>query len=116
MIAAMAALSAGGVTGSDRGIERCGHHRLGNPCSANARSMHSTGERLFVNRSYEQVFVRTGVRCYCDPNTSSAVGGLPRRSRGGPMAENTLTDRQRGILECIDQSMQDRGYPPSVRE
>jgi repressor LexA len=27
-----------------------------------------------------------------------------------------LTDRQREILEIIDQSMRDRGYPPSVRE
>ena len=32
------------------------------------------------------------------------------------MAEQTLTARQRQILECIDQSMRDRGYPPSVRE
>ena len=28
----------------------------------------------------------------------------------------TLTDRQRGILEVIERSMHDRGYPPSVRE
>jgi len=27
-----------------------------------------------------------------------------------------LTARQRGILEVIEQSMRDRGYPPSVRE
>ena len=32
------------------------------------------------------------------------------------MADQTLTARQRQILECIDQSMRDRGYPPSVRE
>jgi repressor LexA len=32
------------------------------------------------------------------------------------MSETTLTSRQRQILEVIDQSMQDRGYPPSVRE
>jgi len=32
-----------------------------------------------------------------------------------PMAE-TLTPRQRDILNVIEQSMQDRGYPPSVRE
>ena len=32
------------------------------------------------------------------------------------MAEKTLTDRQRQILECIDEAMRDRGYPPSVRE
>ena len=32
------------------------------------------------------------------------------------MTEQTLTDRQRQILEIIDESMRDRGYPPSVRE
>jgi repressor LexA len=32
------------------------------------------------------------------------------------MAEQTLTPRQRQILETIDESMRDRGYPPSVRE
>jgi repressor LexA len=32
------------------------------------------------------------------------------------MTEQTLTDRQRQILEIIDKSMRDRGYPPSVRE
>ena len=32
------------------------------------------------------------------------------------MTDNQLTDRQRGILEFIDQSMRERGFPPSVRE
>lgn len=32
------------------------------------------------------------------------------------MADKPLTDRQRQILECIDESMRERGYPPSVRE
>ena len=32
------------------------------------------------------------------------------------MAEQSLTARQRQILDCIDQSIRDRGYPPSVRE
>ncbi len=30
--------------------------------------------------------------------------------------ETTLTARQREILECIEQHMRQRGYPPSVRE
>ena len=34
----------------------------------------------------------------------------------GAMTEPTLTARQRGILECIEASMTERGYPPSVRE
>ena len=41
----------------------------------------------------------------------------PRSERAAertPAAQ--LTDRQRGILEVIEQSMRDRGYPPSVRE
>ncbi|MGI8793398.1 MAG: transcriptional repressor LexA [Acidimicrobiales bacterium] len=32
------------------------------------------------------------------------------------MVEPTLTDKKRKILEFIEQSLQDRGYPPSVRE
>ncbi|NLV54467.1 MAG: transcriptional repressor LexA [Acidimicrobiales bacterium] len=32
------------------------------------------------------------------------------------MAATPLTARQRQILECIEDSMRDRGYPPSVRE
>jgi len=33
-----------------------------------------------------------------------------------PFEEITLTDRQRQILDVIEESMNDRGYPPSVRE
>jgi repressor LexA len=32
------------------------------------------------------------------------------------MTEHRLTDRQREVLEFIDHSMRERGYPPSVRE
>ncbi len=32
------------------------------------------------------------------------------------MTDTTLTDRQRSILECIESSMAERGFPPSVRE
>jgi repressor LexA len=32
------------------------------------------------------------------------------------VTETTLTARQREILECIEQHMRERGYPPSVRE
>jgi repressor LexA len=32
------------------------------------------------------------------------------------MADQSLTPRQRQILECIDASMRAKGYPPSVRE
>ena len=40
---------------------------------------------------------------------------LPERVYGAAMAEK-LTDRQRGILDMIETSMRERGYPPSVRE
>jgi repressor LexA len=32
------------------------------------------------------------------------------------MSDHALTARQRQILECIDASMREKGYPPSVRE
>jgi len=32
------------------------------------------------------------------------------------MADHTITDRQRAILEFIELTMRDRGYPPAVRE
>ena len=32
------------------------------------------------------------------------------------MADQSLTARQRQILECIDAAMRAKGYPPSVRE
>lgn len=40
---------------------------------------------------------------------------LPERVYAAAMAER-LTDRQRGILDMIETSMRERGYPPSVRE
>ena len=42
------------------------------------------------------------------------------RAYAAGMAEHTpspsLTARQRGILDVIETSMRERGYPPSVRE
>ena len=40
---------------------------------------------------------------------------FPERVYAAAMAER-LTDRQRGILDMIETSMRERGYPPSVRE
>jgi repressor LexA len=37
-------------------------------------------------------------------------------TKTAPAEEITLTDRQRQILDVIEASMVDRGYPPSVRE
>jgi repressor LexA len=39
---------------------------------------------------------------------------VPRKPAATPMPE--LTPRQLQILECIEASMRDRGFPPSVRE
>jgi repressor LexA len=40
---------------------------------------------------------------------------IPERVYAAAMAEQ-LTARQRGILDMIETSMRERGYPPSVRE
>ena len=57
-------------------------------------------------------------RVYAPPMALHSVPDPDPRSERA--AERTpaaqLTDRQRGILEVIEQSMRDRGYPPSVRE
>ncbi|MFN8022939.1 MAG: transcriptional repressor LexA [Acidimicrobiales bacterium] len=44
---------------------------------------------------------------------SSHAGGAHSTEHSGP---STLTARQRGILDVIETSMRERGYPPSVRE
>lgn len=41
--------------------------------------------------------------------------GRDRASDGGP-DPSPLTDRQRQVLEFVDETMRRRGYPPSVRE
>ena len=41
---------------------------------------------------------------------------MPEHPYDARMSEHNLTDRQRGILECIEACMEDRGFPPSVRE
>lgn len=50
--------------------------------------------------------------------TNGCLTRTPNTCTLHPMAarNETLTDRQRGILKVIEQSMHDRGYPPSVRE
>ena len=57
------------------------------------------------------------------PNTCSFVKGLGEQmfDYGGEQAyawgmSESLTSRQRAILEFIDSNMRERGYPPSVRE
>ena len=50
---------------------------------------------------HERVFDRWDERVYADDMA---------------VREEKLTGRQRGILEVIEKSMRDRGYPPSVRE
>jgi repressor LexA len=71
-----------------------------NACSQSARTtvrLSTPSEHLL----HERVFDRTGERVYAAP-----MAARPEK----------LTDRQRGILEVIEKSMRDRGYPPSVRE
>ena len=60
------------------------------------------GKRQFGTRSLTD---RTG-----QPGQTSQTREVPE------MPDVTLTARQREILEYIDESMRNRGYPPSVRE
>src|SRR5207302_8148912 len=48
--------------------------------------------------------------CYGSPKHTFDPWGIQT------MTERRLTDRQREVLEIIDKSMRERGYPPSVRE
>ncbi|MEO8163315.1 MAG: transcriptional repressor LexA, partial [Ilumatobacteraceae bacterium] len=61
-------------------------------------------EQMFA----EQVFDSEGEHPY--------DGAMTQPTPAAPAAETHLTARQRGILDFIVQNMQDRGYPPSVRE
>ena len=47
------------------------------------------------------------------PSPNMRAAPAPKES---PMASTDLTDRQTQILEYIDGTIRDRGYPPSVRE
>ncbi len=58
----------------------------------------------------EQMFGTAVRACYRSANKHEFV------HREAPMADVNLTPRQRQILECIEASMRDRGFPPSVRE
>jgi len=40
----------------------------------------------------------------------------PERSYDGTMSPQTITKRQRQVLDFIEQQMRERGFPPSVRE
>ena len=50
------------------------------------------------------------------PPTPRATPHVAARPRPGRRRSPGLTDRQRQVLEFIDSSVRDRGYPPSVRE
>ncbi len=69
-------------------------------------------ERVFVSFT-EQVFV---VKRFPErPFSEQMFDPIYEHLYDAPMA-NTLTPRQREILNVISKSMQERGYPPSVRE
>ncbi|MGE0795101.1 MAG: transcriptional repressor LexA, partial [Acidimicrobiia bacterium] len=57
-------------------------------------------------------------RCTVRAPAASAAGARPQtpHHRGGAMADDELTDRQRAILDFIVAEQRDRGFPPSVRE
>ena len=55
---------------------------------------------------------RRGAATTTEENSPGAVRPFPDRSEGG----DGLTQRQRRVLEVIRDSIERRGYPPSVRE
>ena len=63
----------------------------------------------------EQVFDFRGERAYA-LEMSQNTEPTPISSALSQAKTNTLTDRQRGILDFIVANMRERGYPPSVRE
>ena len=48
--------------------------------------------------------------------TADGTGGVVRDLPDGPPDETGLTARQRKVLEVIRDSVERRGYPPTVRE
>jgi len=59
----------------------------------------------------EQMFAHPGSRCYRHlQNVCSSASGRC------PVSLHNITTRQQAILEFIESTMQERGYPPSVRE
>src|ERR1700759_5666021 len=52
------------------------------------------------------------IRCMSDSNDTSAAGAAGRLHSVDP----SLTERQRTILNVIRESVNSRGYPPSIRE
>ena len=55
-------------------------------------------------------------RATSKPTATSSTGGNVRDLPDGPPDENGLTPRQRKVLEVIRDSVERRGYPPTVRE
>jgi repressor LexA len=55
---------------------------------------------------------------FAAPPTGSAVPDKPERAnqRAGGTVAQVLSIKRKQILDCISESLRDRGYPPSVRE
>lgn len=62
---------------------------------------------------YEQMFAE---QVFDSGSEHPYDGAMTQPIQTTQTAETHLTARQRGILDFIVQNMQDRGYPPSVRE
>lgn len=84
--------------------------------------MSSTNSRHFPD-TFEHVFdfgVSLGYRDRRWPLRLGALGGVMgatiRELPDGPADERGLTPRQRAILDVIRSCIEERGYPPSVRE
>jgi len=85
--------------------------RIIEPVFAMATSHH---EHLFgVNPFVERMFAFGGSGRYGRANRRSSTA-LPSRPRS--VMAQVLSTKRKQILDCISESVRDRGYPPSVRE
>lgn len=82
----------------------------GSAFGQNVCSVVRVWERLF---GVKDVFGRTRPNtCLTTRANIRTLPGMTESHTSG----SSLTDRQRSILECIETSMAERGFPPSVRE
>jgi repressor LexA len=71
-------------------------------------------KRVVARMFSERVFANRPGLGYSSLTNACSVPN--RRPPGDPVNDIQLTQRQRQILDIIDLSMRERGYPPSVRE
>ena len=88
-------------------------YTITNACSCQGLGEEKSNRCLPHHRTAATVGIRTGV---WSRSLNFPLSVTARPIQEATMSTDTLTERQREILECIETAMRDRGYPPSVRE